>query len=147
MSQPIHLRINDGPLKISELADAAAQAGKEIAVSVFFERLYGFAESVEFQLVPGKDSKLFDPSKASAAKETKEASLKATISSEARPGRYQATVEAKLKFNGQILIAGGEPSTMVTPERLVKQEEKNRVTNAGPDLLVTQFFHTESTRK
>lgn len=114
VSQPIHLRINDGPLKISELADAAAQAGKEIAVSVFFERLYGFAESVEFQLVPGKDSKLFDPSKASAAKETKEASLKATISSEARPGRYQATVEAKLKFNGQDLTIK-RPIAIVIP--------------------------------
>ena len=114
VSQPVFLKINDGPLKISELVDVLAQPDKEVSVPVFFERLYGFAENVEFQLVPGKESKLFEAGRASAAKGANEVSLKATISSEVKPGRYQATVEAKLKFNGQDLTIK-RPVAIVLP--------------------------------
>lgn len=114
VSQPVFLRIDDGPLKISELKEVSAEPGKDISVIVSFERLYGFSESVEFQLVPGKDSKLFEPSKVAVAKEVNEASFKVTLSSEAKAGRFQATVEAKIKFNGQDLTIN-RPVAIVIP--------------------------------
>lgn len=101
VSHPISLKITEGPIKLGSLPSLTGQAGGETSLKISLERLYGFGDSVAFTLSSPKDTKVFEAVKGSVAKESTEAELKVPLSKEAKPGTYEATLDATLKFNGQ----------------------------------------------
>lgn len=53
-STPITIRISSGPMKLAARVPSAVKQGGQIEIPVTIERLSGFAEQVELELVPGQ---------------------------------------------------------------------------------------------
>lgn len=116
LSPPLRLHIADGPLRFANLPPVELSQGGAFGYAVKLERLYGFADSVALSLLPPKgEETLFGPSEANLAKESAEVELPIKLGSEAKPGTYEATLQAKLKFNGLDLTMNRPVAITVTP--------------------------------
>ncbi len=104
ISPPITLAIADGPLTFSTITPFEIPAGDSRAVPIAVKRQFGFADAVQLALVPPKEPEpTFTKAEASLAKDQTEATLQVAAPQAATPGTYEATLEAKLNFNGQAL--------------------------------------------
>ena len=114
LSTPVPIHIDDGPLRFKSLAPMELPQGSAQDYPIILERLYGFAESVELALNPPADGKTFKPAKTKIAKGASDAKLSLKTLSDALPGTYEATLEAKLRFNGHNLTITRPISLAIT---------------------------------
>lgn len=112
LSQPIVLHIEDGPLRFTPPASMEFAPGEAGDFPVKFERRHGFTGPVDLTLSPPEDQKIFEPASVTVAKDAGEATLAVQVAAEAKPGSYEATLEAKLEFNGQELKIS-EPISLI----------------------------------
>jgi len=100
ISTPVRLRIHPSPLKLTTPTMAEPlKLGAKQALPVSVERLYGFADQVEFTLEPPAAAQGLSAEKLTLKKEDSQGKLELTVAGNATPGTHPCTLRAKARFN------------------------------------------------
>ncbi|HEX4000597.1 MAG TPA: hypothetical protein VHX65_18760 [Pirellulales bacterium] len=100
-SAPLQLEFDAAPLAMSISAPKPAKPSEKIDVPLQLERRFGFADTVYAALVlPPNVSGLHGGDVTIAAGQTK-ATLAVQLDPQIKPGDYNATIRARMTFNGQ----------------------------------------------
>ncbi|WP_254506934.1 COG1470 family protein [Anatilimnocola floriformis] len=99
VSTPIKLKIDAAPYKLSGADPANVKQGEKAPISVKVERLYGFADAVDFSFEAPAGVSGLKVEKVTLKKEDGEAKLEVTADKNATPGEHTGTIRAKGKFN------------------------------------------------
>jgi hypothetical protein len=100
ISTPVRLRINPSPFKLSAGSPATPlQPGAKQELLVSLERLYGFADQVEFTLEPPAAAQGLSAQKLTLKKEESQGKLELAAADNAAPGTHACTLRARARFN------------------------------------------------
>lgn len=99
VSTPIKLKIDAAPYKLTAGDPASVKQGEKAPFAVKLERLYGFADSVEFSFDAPSGVSGLKVDKVTLKKEDGEAKFEVSADKNATPGEHTATIRAKGKFN------------------------------------------------
>jgi hypothetical protein len=103
-STPVTVKIAPAPLKVEATPPSAAlKPGEKQELAVNLSRLYGFAEQVSLSLVVPDQSIGVKAPDVNVPKDQSAGKLVLEAGPNAKPGEHQATLRAKLSFNGQQL--------------------------------------------
>ncbi len=105
-STPVIINVNPHPLKIAAPSTLGKlQAEKTLELPVAIERLYGFADKVDIDLVLPSGVKGITADKASLDKNKKDAKLTIKAAKTLTPGTHTATLRLQMRFNNVSLVA------------------------------------------
>jgi hypothetical protein len=99
VSTPIKLKIDSAPYKLMPSGTTAVKQGEKAPFTVKLERLYGFADSVDFTFDAPSGVNGLKVEKVTLKKEEGEAKFEVSAEKNAPPGEHTGTIRAKAKFN------------------------------------------------
>lgn len=100
-SNPITLKVEPAPLKISASLPSAVKPGEKVELPISLERRFGFADVVTAGLVlPQNASGIHAVDISIPAGKTK-SKLLVMLDPKAKPGKYDVSLHARMTFNGQ----------------------------------------------
>lgn len=99
VSTPIKIRIDAAPYKLTAPAPTGVKQGEKAPFAVKLDRLYGFADAVEFTFDAPSGVNGLKVEKVTLKKEEGEAKFEVTADKAATAGEHTATIRAKGKFN------------------------------------------------
>ena len=130
-SKPVRVKINSTPAKLVVSPVKAQHKGSKGSVSISVERLFGFADVVNFSAVIPENIKGLNVVEAIAAKDQTKVEIPFEITSEAIVGSVNFDLTYKIKFNGIDLISKTPVSFEILEEKNESLQEKKKADQSG----------------